>query len=63
MDTVIMLILGILGAALTAGGIVIYRRSTRTRNKALGAAAIAAGIAMWAILLFITPVTSEIRVP
>ena len=56
MEFIIILILGILGAALIAGGIVTYRGSTRTSVRALGAAAIAAGVVMWAFILFITPV-------
>jgi hypothetical protein len=56
MAFIIIMILGIVGAALIAGGIVIYRGSTNTYMRALGAAAIAAGIVMWAFILFITPV-------
>lgn len=52
---VIMAILGILGAALVAGGIVTNRRSARVSARASGAAAVAAGAVMWAITLFTTP--------
>jgi hypothetical protein len=55
MTFIIIMMLGIFGAALIAGGIVIYRGSTNTYMRALAAAAIAAGIAMWAFILFITP--------
>ena len=56
MDNIIMLILGILGPGLIAGGIVMYRRSTRTGFRALGAAFIASGAAMLVIMLISTPV-------
>ncbi len=49
---VIIMILGILGAAFIVGGIVMYRRSESTNAKALSAAAVAAGVVMWAIILF-----------
>jgi len=55
--TVIWMILGILGAALIAGGTVAYRGSARTSVRAFAAAAIAAGVVMWAILLFTVPVS------
>ena len=56
LEFIIKAILGILGAALVAGGIVLYRRSTTTGIKALGAASIAAGVVMWAIIVFTTQV-------
>jgi len=46
MEFIIRVILGVLGAALVAGGIVTYRRSTATKGRALGAASIAAGVVM-----------------
>jgi hypothetical protein len=52
----IQLILAILGAALIAGGIVAYRGSQSTGVRAFGAAAIAAGVVMWAILVLTIPV-------
>lgn len=55
MEFVIIAILGVLGAALIAGGIVLYRSGTSTGIKAFGAAAIAAGVVMWALILFVTP--------
>jgi len=55
--TIIWMILGILGAALIAGGTVAYRGSARTGVRAFAAAAIAAGVVMWAILLFTIPVS------
>jgi hypothetical protein len=56
--SVIQLILAILGAALIAGGIVAYRGSQKTGVQAFGAAAIAAGVVMWAILVLTIPVSS-----
>ena len=55
---VIWMILSILGAALIAGGIVMYRRSGRTGARSFGAAAIAAGVVMWAIVVVTIPVSS-----
>ncbi len=49
---IVIMILGILGAAFIAGGIVMYRGSTRAGFRASGAALIAAGVVMWAIILF-----------
>jgi len=57
MTFVIIAILGILGAALIVGGIVGYRKSVRTGIKTLAAASIAAGVVMWALILFTTPVS------
>ena len=45
-DTVIWLILGILGAALIVGGIIAYRGSVSTSVRAFSGAAIAAGVVM-----------------
>jgi len=56
MEFVIAAILGILGAALIAGGVVGYRKSESSRAKAFSAAAIAAGIIMLAIIAFIMPI-------
>ena len=58
-EFIIKLILAILGAALVAGGIVAYRRSENTGVKSLSAAAISAGVVMWAFILITTQVTSE----
>jgi len=54
---VIIAMLGIFGAALIVGGIVGYRKSMRTSVKTLAAASIAAGVVMWALILFTTPVS------
>ena len=56
-DTIIWMILSIFGAALIIGGIVAYRGSRRTVVRAFGAAAIAAGVVMWAIVLVTLPVS------
>ncbi len=55
---VIMAIFGILGAALIAGGIVTYRAGARVSVRAFGAASIAAGVLMWVIIVFTTPLTA-----
>lgn len=55
-SAVIVLILAVLGAALIAGGIVLYRGSPRVSGRAFGAAAVAAGAVMWLIILLTTPV-------
>jgi hypothetical protein len=56
MGFLILLALGILGAALVAGGFVGYRRSERAGVKAMSAAAMAAGIVMWAAIVIVSPV-------
>ncbi len=48
--------LAVLGAALLAGGIVGYKKFKTSPAKAGSAAAAAAGLAIWLIILFITPV-------
>ena len=55
---VIQLTLAILGAMLIAGGIVGYRGSARTGVRTLGAAAVAGGVVMWAVVLFTVPMSS-----
>ncbi len=49
-------LLGVLGAILVVGGIVAYRGSARLGIRAGAAGAIAVGVAIWAFLLWITPV-------
>ena len=58
MGFAIIAVLGIVGAALIAGGIVMYRRSESTSGRALGAAAIAAGVVMWLLILIVTPAST-----
>jgi len=57
MEFFIIIVLAVLGAAFIVGGIVGYRKSKGTLGKAISAAAIAAGIVMWAIIIFVVPVT------
>jgi hypothetical protein len=59
MEFIIMATLGILGAALIAGGIVGYRKSSRAGVKTVSAACIASGVVMWALLAVTTPVSSS----
>lgn len=63
MEFIIILILGVLGAALIAGGIVAYRRDERTSVKSLSAAAIAAGAVIWVAIAFTIPVSQEVGGP
>ena len=56
MEFIFIAILGIFGAGLIAGGIVLYRKSTSAGKKALAAAFMAAGVAMWGLILLVTPV-------
>ncbi len=60
MESLILIILGVLGAACIVGGIVGYRKSESARAKAISAAAIAAGVIMWVAILLITPVSRSI---
>ena len=60
MEFLILIILGVLGAACIVGGIVGYRKSESARAKAISAAAIAAGVVMCAAILLVTPVSSSI---
>lgn len=57
MEFIIIVTLGILGAALIVGGIVGYRKSVRAGVKTLASASIAAGVVMWALILFTVPVS------
>jgi hypothetical protein len=55
---VILAIICVLGAALIAGGIVLYRGGARASARAFGAASVAAGAVIWAIVLVSTPMSS-----
>ena len=57
--SVIWLILAILGAASIVGGIVAYRGSTTVGVRAFGAATVAAGVVMWAVILVTVPVSTS----
>jgi hypothetical protein len=59
MEFFIIIVLVVLGVAFIAGGIVGYRKSEKVLVKVISAAAIAAGIAMLAIVLFVTPVFQQ----
>jgi len=59
MEFFIIVVLAVLGVAFIAGGIVGYRKSEKVLAKVISAAAIAAGIAMLAIILFVTPVFQQ----
>ena len=54
---IVIMALAILGAGLIAGGVVSYRGSTKVGIKAFGAAAVAVGVMMWAVVLMVTPVS------
>lgn len=56
---IILLALATLGAGFMAGGVVAYRRSTRAGVKAFGAASVAVGIMMWAVMVMVTPVSQS----
>ena len=56
---VVWIVLGIAGAGLVAGGIVAYRGSATAGMRALSAASIASGIAMWAVIAFTIPTSSS----
>ena len=60
MEFLILIVLAVLGTSCIVGGIVGYRKSQSARAKAISAAAIAAGVVMWALILLITPVSSSI---
>ena len=57
-EFIVKTVLAVVGAALIAGGIVAIIKSNRTRSKVWGAAAIAAGVVMWLIILFTTIASS-----
>jgi hypothetical protein len=59
MEFFIIIVLVVLGVAFIAGGIVGYRKSEKVLAKVISAAAIAAGIAMLAIVLLVTPVFQQ----
>ena len=57
MEFLLIIVLAVLGAAFIVGGIVGYRKRKGALDKAISAAAIAAGIVMWAIIIYVIPVT------
>ena len=58
-DGMYLMALAILGAGLIAGGIVSYRGSARVGVRAFGAAAVAVGVVMWAVVLITAPVSQS----
>ena len=56
---IIIMGLAIVGAGLIAGGVLSYRGSARVGVRAFGAAAVAVGVVMWAVVLFTTPVSQS----
>ena len=60
MEFLLIIVLAVLGAAFIVGGIIGYRKSKGALAKAISAAAVAAGIVMWAIVIFVVPVTSVV---
>jgi len=56
---VVWIVLGVLGAALIAGGVIGYRGSGRTGVRALSGGAVAAGLAMWAVVAVTVPVSQS----
>ncbi len=54
-----VILLAVIGAALLIGGAVGYFKFKGSTAKTISAAAAAAGIAIWAIILFVTPVFQE----
>jgi len=57
--TIILLALAVLGAAFMVGGVIAYRGSARVGVRALGAASVAAGVMMLAIVLLTAPVSQS----
>ena len=58
-DSMVWLMLAILGAASIAGGIIAYRGSMSIGGRTFGAASVAAGVVMWAIILVTVPVSTS----
>ena len=54
-----LVLLGVVGAALIAGGIVGYRGTRRTGVRAAAAAAVAAGVAMLLAVALVIPVSAS----
>ena len=57
--SIVWLMLAILGAAAIVGGIIAYRGSMSIGGRAFGAASVAAGVVMWAIILVTVPVSTS----
>lgn len=55
MFVIVVLALGLIGAALIGGGIIAYRVSDRAGTRVAAGASIGAGVAISASILFLTP--------
>ena len=55
MQFVLLALAAAIGAALIVGGVVAYRGTRRTGVRAMAAAAIAAGVVTWVIVLAVVP--------
>ena len=60
---IIIMVLAIFGAGLIAGGVVAYGGNARVGVRAFGAAAVAVGVVMWAVVLIATPVSRSVEGP
>lgn len=56
---IMIMALAIFGAGLIAGGVVAYRGNGGVGVRAFGAAAVAVGVVMWAVVLITTPVSQS----
>ena len=57
----IWLFMAVLGTALLVGGFFLYRGSKTGGTRAMAAASMAAGVTLWALLLFTVPVSRSIE--
>ena len=58
-DSIVWLILAVLGAASIVGGVVVFRGSGNTGGRAAGSALAAAGVVMWAVILVTVPLSTS----
>ena len=56
---IIIMAMAIIGVGLIVGGVVAYRGSTRVGVRAPGAAAVAVGVMMCAMVLFVAPLSQS----
>jgi len=56
---VVWIVLGVAGAGLIFGGIVVYRGATKSGIRALAVGLIASGVAMWVVIGFTIPASSS----
>lgn len=62
MAIIIIIILAVLGGASIAAGFVAYRAGLTTGAKVISAAGMAGGLVMWAVILFIVPISSNAEI-